>query len=346
MKKFSIFLITFLSVCTTLCAKITLPEIISDNMVLQQDTEIKLWGKATPNSAVTVTPSWNNRKYQTQADTNGNWLVKVQTPAATFSPQTITVSDDESVTLGNILIGEVWFASGQSNMEMPLNGFRNNPILNSNETIALSGENKGIRFATVSKTASYEPRETVEGTWKESNPENSPWFSATAYHFAVTLSRSLNVPVGIIVCAWGGSRVESWISREILTTYPDIDLSEKAIEATDSWRRPLVMYNGMVKPLTNYTIKGFFWYQGESNVGQHHNYAQRLADMVGLWRADWGLDELPFYYADIAPWMYNDGEEGISAALLREAQFKAQSLIPNSRMITTGVKFCLKEKDF
>ena len=329
-------LLSALFFASTLFAKITLPEILSDNMVLQQNTSVKIWGKSKANANIVVTPSWNNKKIQTKSDANGNWLTVLETPAGSFTKHSITLSDGETLTLNNILIGEVWLASGQSNMEMPLNGFWNNPIKDANETIALSGQNKGIRFATVPKTAAYTPQETVAGSWKESTPENAAWFSATAYHFAKMLYDVLDVPVGIIVSSWGGTKVEGWTNREILETYPDVDLDEKAIEALHPMSRPLLMYNAMIKPLTNYTIKGFIWYQGESNVGRNDVYAQRLANMVKLWRTDWGLGELPFYYAEIAPWIYGDGETGISAALLRETQFKAQSVIPNSGMITTN----------
>jgi sialate O-acetylesterase len=157
--------------------------------------------------------------------------------------------------LKNILIGEVWLASGQSNMEMPLNGFWNNPIFKANETIAMAGQNKGMRFVTIPKTAAMTPQETVKGTWKECNSENAPWFSATAYHFAQMLYRTLNVPVGIIVSSWGGTRVEGWFNREILESYPDIDLSEKAINELNPMARPMLMYNAMIHPLIHYTIK-------------------------------------------------------------------------------------------
>lgn len=317
-------------------ARPVLPEILSDNLVLQQNTSVALWGKAEAGRTIEVKPSWNGKTYRSKTDNRGNWLMKIETPEATFEPQSIVISDGESVTLDNVLIGEVWIASGQSNMEMPLNGFSNNPIKDANATIALSSQNKGIRFVTIPKTGAFEPQETVKGTWKVCNSENSPEFSATAYHFAATLSNSLNVPVGIISCSWGGSRVESWINREVLETYPDIDLSEKGLQAVENWKRPMVMYNGMFKPLTNYTIKGFIWYQGESNVGLHDTYAQRLADMVKIWREDRKSDDLPFYYVEIAPWIYGDGEMGINGALLREAQFKAQFLIPNSGMISSN----------
>ena len=336
MKNRLLTLILFAFIVGSLFAKITLPDILSDNMVLQQNTSVKLWGKATQNALVKVTTSWNNKIATVQADKNGNWLVKVQTPKATFTPQTITFSDGEKTLLTNILIGEVWLASGQSNMEMPLGGYWNCPVKNANETIAKSSKNKGIRFATVPKTPAYEPQETTPGKWKECNPNNAPGFSATAYYFAQTMYDVLEIPVGIIVCSWGGSRVESWLNREILETYPDIDLTKKGIEVCEEWKRPLLMYNGMLKPLTNYTIKGFIWYQGESNVGQHSVYAQRLATMVQLWRDNWGQGNLPFYFVELAPWIYGDGEQGTSGALLREAQFKAQSIIPNSGMVCTN----------
>jgi len=336
MKHLSIILTLFLFATSTLFAKVTLPEIMSDNMVLQQNAKVKIWGKSKANANITVTPSWSNEKTQTKSDKNGNWTAVLETPAGSFTKHTLTISDGEPVTLNNVLIGEVWLASGQSNMEMPLNGFRNNPIMDANETIALSGKNKGIRFVTIPKTAAMTPQETVAGSWKESTPENAAWFSATAYHFAKMLYDVLDVPVGVIVSSWGGTRVEGWTSREILESYSDVDLSEKAIEALHPMSRPLLMYNAMIKPLTNYTIKGFIWYQGESNVGRHDVYAQRLANMVKLWRNDWGLGELPFYYVEIAPWVYGDGETGTSSAYLREAQFKAQSIIPNSGMISTN----------
>ena len=335
--KNKLFILVILSfVAGSAFAKVTLPDILSDNMVLQQSTGVKLWGKASPNATVKVQPSWVKMTTTVKTDSKGNWQTTIQTPAATFSHQTLTFSDGEVLTLKNILIGEVWLASGQSNMEMPLNGFWNCPVKGANETIALSGQNKGIRFATVPKTPAYEPQETVAGKWMESNPNNAPWFSATAYHFAQTLYHSLDVPVGIIVCSWGGSRVESWTNRQILETYPDIDLTKKGIEDVQDWKRPLLMYNGMLKPLNNFTIKGFIWYQGESNVGKHTDYPTRFAAMVELWRKDWGLGNLPFYYAEIAPWIYGDGELGTSGALLREAQFKSQFIIPNSGMISTN----------
>jgi len=151
MKHLSIILILLLFATSTLFAKVTLPEIMSDNMVLQQNAKVKIWGKSKANANITVTSSWSNVKTQTKSDKNGNWIAVLETPAGGFTKHTLTISDGEPVTLNNILIGEVWLASGQSNMEMPLNGFWNNPVKDANKTIALSGNNKGIRFVTIPK---------------------------------------------------------------------------------------------------------------------------------------------------------------------------------------------------
>lgn len=151
------------------------------------------------------------------------------------------------------------------------------------------------------------------------------------------MNQVLDIPIGIINCSWGGSMVEGWLPREIVSQYPDIDLKRdiRKEDGHDWWHylSPTLMYNGMLKPLQNYTIKGFLWYQGESNVGKHKTYAERLKTMVELWRKEWGLGELPFYYVEIAPF---NSTETTGCALLREAQFQAQSIIPNSGMISTN----------
>ena len=262
-------------------------------------------------------------------------LLAVETPAAGYTPYEITFDDGEKTTLKNILIGEVWLASGQSNMEMPLKGFAGCCIMNGADDIIASAENKGVRMFTVPKHQTYEPQTDCKGSWNISSIETAPDFSATAYYFATSLSRALRIPVGIICSAYGGSTVEGWISRELLENYPDISLNPDSIERLHPMLRPMLMYNAMLKPLQNYTIKGFIWYQGESNVGRHETYAERLADMVQLWRKEWGLGELPFYFAEIAPYAYG-GTQQEKAAYLREAQFRAQSLIPNSGMISTN----------
>ncbi|MCD8312716.1 MAG: sialate O-acetylesterase [Bacteroidales bacterium] len=346
MKKNLIFSIITAAVAATIGtqaqAKVTLPDIISDNMVLQQSTSANLWGKAAPNSEVTVTVSWSDRTYGCTADSEGRWIVKVDTPAASYEPQSLTISDGEdSVTLSNILIGEVWFCSGQSNMEMPLDGFRDCPVEHSAEIIATSGKWKGIRVATVPKTPALEPQEETPGKWKVSSPENAPEFSATGYTFAMMLNSVLDIPVGIINCSWGGASVEGWSPRELLDTYPDIDVDAtfKDFEIPEygwqwSYTFPMIMYNGMLHPLRNYTIKGFLWYQGCANVGAHETYPDRLNNMVTWWRNLWQEGDIPFYIVEIAPWNY--GGDGLQGARFRECQMKASQLITNSGIVCTN----------
>lgn len=321
----------------TMQAKITLPDILSDNMVLQQQTEARLWGWATPNATITIKTSWSNKTHQTKADKNGKWITTVPTPEASYTAYTIEISDGTPVTLNNVLIGETWLCSGQSNMEMPLAGFDNCPIEGANKEIALASQWKGIRVATIERDGQTEPADRCKGKWETCCPANAPRFSATAFFFAQMINKVLDIPVGIINCSWGGSSVEGWLPREIVSTYPDIDLKRDMRRVQPGnwwhWMSPTIMYNGMLKPLQNYTIKGFLWYQGEANVGKHQTYAERLKTLVELWRKEWGLGKLPFYFVETAPF---DTNAGIERALLREAQHKAESLIPNSAMVSTN----------
>jgi sialate O-acetylesterase len=319
-------------------AELTLPEIIGDNMMVQQRTNAKLWGWASPGKVVTVTTSWTGKEsVKATADNSGRWELTVPTGEATFTPQTITVSGDGStININNVLIGEVWFCSGQSNMEMPLRGFWTQPVEGAAQAIAYSGKYPGIRVATVPKTASYEVQERVPGKWVECNPANAAGFSATAYFFARSLTDIMNVPVGIIVCAYGGSKVEGWETREQIDAYPEWDVDkDKADTTLQDWERINVMYNAMLHPLAGYTIKGFLWNQGESNVGRHDTYPQHFADMVRQWRAEWGMGELPIYQVEIPGWNYGN-PDAIDAALLREAQHKAAALVPNCDIVSTA----------
>lgn len=318
-----------------LSATVKLPEILSDHLVLQQQSMVKLWGQATAGSTVTIHTSWDDKDHTCRADQDGRWLTQVYTPQASYATHNIRFSDGqgEATTLKDILIGEVWFCSGQSNMQMPLNGYRNCPVDNSNELIALSGQYKGVRVATIQLTGAETPQEEVKGIWRTSCPKNASNFSATAYTYAMMVNRVLDVPVGIISCAWGGSHVEGWLPREIVATYPDIDLEKRLIRNDDggwNWMSVIVMYNGMLHPLRNYTIKGFLWYQGESNVGADTTYAARLKTMVDLWRKEWGQGDIPFYQVEIAPFEYESYRD---AARLRTAQHEAAKIIPNCDIV-------------
>ena len=228
-------------------------------MVLQQQSLCRLWGKATPGKSLTVTTSWNNRKYKTIASENGEWLVEVNTPKA-GGPYKITFDDGEKTILDNILIGEVWICSGQSNMEMPVQGFLGQPTNNSLETIAKAGNYPNIRFISLPQTDSTQPLSDCDATWKVSNSENIPTLSANAYFFAKMLNETLHVPVGIIVSCWGGSSIESWMSPEALQSVDGWD--RKQAEARKKiQQRPSLLYNGMITPINKFSAKGFLWSQ-------------------------------------------------------------------------------------
>ena len=308
-------------------AKVKLPPLLSDNMVLQQKSNVRIWGKATPNSTVVVTPSWANKEVKTHADEKGCWELQITTPAASFEEYTLTLTDGEqSVTLQHLLIGEVWLCAGQSNMVMPLNGFDYCPISDSNNVIADAPNHPGIRMVTIKPTVKLSPQEYAEGSWQQPTTENAPKFSAAAYHYALTLQRTLQIPIGVITCAWGGSRVEGWLPKEILQTYKDEDLTLIGSDKTPVYLQSMLMYNGILYPCHKYTIKGFIWYQGESNVRSSRTYAERLATMVKHWRSIWKQGDLPFYYVETVPFACEYKEDGYIGALLREAQQKALSL--------------------
>lgn len=334
MKKMLLFMLV-LSVSVAQ-AKVMLPSLLGDNMVLQQRTSVKLWGKAAPGSSIRITPSWSGQTVRCQTDAQGRWLATIDTPQGGYTPYEIVFDDGEPLTLKNVLIGEVWLASGQSNMEQTLYRYEECPIENAEDEIINASSEKGIRMFNVPNIRKYEPQEECGGNWMVPGMDVAPRFSATAWFFAKSLTRALNVPVGMVVAAAGGSMIESWMDKATVENYPDIPTDKEGIEKMAGWLRPLGLYYAMFHPLKNYRFKGILWYQGCSNVGKHDTYAQRMVDLVKLWRRDLNQGELPFYYVELAPFAHNGKPESIDGALLREAQFKAQSLIPNSAMISTN----------
>ncbi len=319
-------------------AKVKLPHLIGDNMVLQQQSDARLWGKAEPGKTVKVTVSWNSETYSAKADRQGNWKLSVRTPEASYTPLSITFDDGEPTTLKNILSGEVWVGAGQSNMEMPVKGFDDCPIDNYNETVADAVNSKGVHYVKIPSVMSMTPLEDADCEWKVCSPTTVPNASATAYFFARMVNRTLDIPVGIIEANKGGTRVESWLTEENLRRHTDelIDSLENVKKYPMDFMRPLVWGNGTFNPILNYTVKGILFYQGCSNVDDHRaSYASRLALLVKQWREQFGLGEIPFYYVQIAPYIQGDVNK-TNSALLREQQYKALSLIPNSDMICTN----------
>lgn len=303
-------------------------------MVLQQGTDVRIWGESTPGAQVDISPSWSGLVYSTITDSNGLFDTKIHTPVGSYEAYTITITDGNPVVLENVLIGEVWLASGQSNMEIPLNGYTNCPIRKAAYLIADAANHPNIRGVSIEHTVQLTPQPYARGRWQVPTPNTAQWFSAAGYQYALYLERVLNVPVGIIACAWGGSRIEGWLPREILETYPDENLSTAADPDFQEYYKPLIMYNALLFPTSKYTIKGFLWYQGESNQDKPDTYAERLVTLVSHWRSLWGLGDIPFYFVELAP--YNYWMNGPSAGIFREVQFKAQFLIKNSGIICTN----------
>jgi len=314
--------------------------LIGDNMVLQQNATVRIWGYSSPKASVTVSASWS-ASATTRADSEGHWEVQLKTPKATFTPQTLKArSGNESIQADNILIGEVWICSGQSNMEMSLGGGFGTPVENSLEEIALSSQYKGVRHITVNKATTLEPAYDAEGTWKTANPNDAPRFSAVAYFFASRLSKALDVPVGVINASWGGSMISPWMSRESLGDYPKVNMSDATDDSINAMFKPFVMYNGMFKPVSKFAANGIIWYQGESNVSTRvEDYASMLETMVKTWRGDIGRGDIPFLVVELPPYDYEDGQYGLQdehGPLIREQQFIASKAIPNCGLVGTN----------
>lgn len=317
-------------------AEVRMPAFFSDNMVLQQNTDAKMWGTAKASSTVTVAPGWTSEVYKTTASKDGKWKISFPTPAA-GGPYTVTVSDGSAVTLDNVMLGEVWICSGQSNMEMPMKGFKNQPVDGANMA-TLKSRNPDIRLFTVKRNSSTVPVDDVTGSWAEASPESVRNFSATAYFFGRQIEELLNVPVGLIVTAWGGSACEAWMNDEMLSAFPEAAEKIPAVNGKipSKNRTPSVLFKGMLNPLIGLAIQGVIWYQGEDNWNRAHTYTDMFSTMIKGWRNLWNQGEFPFYYCQIAPYDYaiitEPGKEIINSAYLREAQARVEHLVPNTGM--------------
>ncbi len=332
MKTKSILLVIFLSCALLVRAEIKVASILGDNMVLQRNTEVKIWGNAKPGEKLTILTGWDKKQTPAACNEKGEWTAKVKTAEA-GGPYEITVSTaKEKVILKNILLGEVWLCSGQSNMEMPIAGFKDQPINGSND-ILVDADNNSIRLFTVKKNAIATLQDTVSGKWEVASAITVARFSAVGYFFANQLQKKLKVPVGIINSSWGGTRIEPWMNKESITQYPEA-YTRSTQEKVAVNQRATNLYNGMIFPIINFAIKGAIWYQGESNIGDYKEYAALMAGMVSGWRKDFGVGEFPFYFVQIAPYFYNNSK-AINSALQRDEQLAAMTLIPNSGMVST-----------
>ena len=325
---------------TTVHAQLKLPVLFSDNMILQQQSDVAVWGWDSPLKKISVSTSWNNKIYTVQVNADGKWKLKIKTIAA-GGPYSIEIKDNQtSKKINNVLLGEVWLCSGQSNMEMPVKGFKDSPVWGSNEAI-LRSANPNIRLIKIPRSSKISPQDTARAAmWQEANPESVANFSATGYYFGKLLQQILgNTPIGLINVSYGGSKVEAWMNRESLEEFTDIRLPKPADSVKAGNQTPTGLFNGMLNPVIGYTIKGCIWYQGESNYDQPVQYQSLFTAMVKEWRALWQQGEFPFYFTQIAPFNYaslphyHSGGK-YNSAYLRDAQRKSLKTIPDAGMVS------------
>jgi sialate O-acetylesterase len=337
MKFFKIFcIVLFLIITIQSEAKVRLPSLFSDNMVLQQKNDVNIWGWSDAGQEIIISPSWNGKTYTATANIDGEWKILLPTPEA-GGPYEISISDEQEIILKNVLIGEVWLCAGQSNMEMPMKGFMGQPVLGSNDDI-LRSSNPNIRFISVPRSCKTIPQDDFEGQWLKAEPKTVTNFSATAYYFGRLLNEILDIPVGMVEVSYGGSCVEAWMSKETSGPFEEADIPGPTDSIGIFNRTPTALFNGMLSPVIGFGIKGAIWYQGETNHINPDEYLERFPAMVKEWRSLWQIGDFPFYYAQIAPFDYSGNKtkeehlEKYNSAYLRESQLKALDEIPNSGM--------------
>ncbi len=330
-------LLIILNIQLSVQAQVKLPALVSDNMVLQQNTKVNLWGWASPNEKINIRLGWQNTPIEITADSEGNWKVAVDTPQGSKTAYSIKIDATNKIVLNNILIGEVWICSGQSNMFFPVGkeeGTWKTGVKNYEEEI-VNANYPTIRLFTVLTNVSPKPLNDVTGSWAACSPNTIKSFSAVAYFFGRDLYQKLKIPIGLISTSWGGTKAEAWTSQNVLESNTDFlpileedakneKLYQEKLEtyysnlrneqsANNSLKTELkkpkkeanktsyVLYNAMLYPLINYTMKGVIWYQGESNSGKANLYQTLFPAMVRNWRDDWKQGDFPFYYVQIAP---------------------------------------------
>ncbi|MBL7697451.1 MAG: sialate O-acetylesterase [Chitinophagaceae bacterium] len=322
------FIVLFICIGSFLSAnaQLRLPAVLSSGMVLQQKDSVTLWGWTYPGAKVSVTTGWNNATTTTNATNGAIWSMKVLTPSA-GGPYDITIESGETIRLNDVLIGEVWVCSGQSNMEWSYNAGEKD-LRNEMDAV----KNPNIRFFHVPKTTSAYPQDDVRAKWTPCDSNTVKNFTAVGYFFGKRLNDSLKVPVGLINSSWGGTPAEVWTPAERIENDSELlAASDKLNKTSTGW--PWLQgctYNAMIAPLSNFRIAGAIWYQGESNVRSNSTYEKLLTTMIDSWRKTFKKN-IPFYYVQIAPYDYGDSSN-INGALLQEAQTKAMTY-PNVGMV-------------
>jgi len=315
MKKLTFLSLAFFAVFAA-SAQVLLPKVITNNMVLQRGKSVAIWGTATAGEKISVT--FDNQTHTAVTDTAGNWQVKLSAMEASAEPRKMIITGSNTIELENILVGEVWLCSGQSNMEYPLDRrLKKYTASKRSEDLAekeLKSSNKNplIRYLYVEKKLT--PTLATDG-WKDTNDTTVRYISAAGYFFAKELADKLKVPVGIISTSWGGTRVEQWTPT---TAYQQSPLFKDSLVGKTNFKIdgmvPGKMFEGMVKPIIPYTIKGFIWYQGESNLMIHDTttFVAKTRLLLDTWRGLWNDSSLPFYCVQIAPYNYTKRKDKLA----------------------------------
>lgn len=313
---------------------LTLPSVVGSNMVLQHSTTVNIWGWAKPKAKVTIACDWvAGKPVKVKADAEGFWILPVQTLAAGYEPHTITISCKKEVkVLENVVFGEVWLCSGQSNMEWPV---RKTPDMKGD----LKAEaNNNLRLYCTGRTAAATPQNEVPAQkkhktqWSVCNPKSLANFSAVGYGFGKELQEALNVPVGLIDASYGGTAIEGWLGAEYLLNNPKAAATASKVRSKKWKSRISTLHNANIYPIRHTSIAGVIWYQGCSNVSSCGTYQNMLSHLVKSWREEFRNPEMPFYIVEIAPHTYG----GINGARLREAQARVAARTANCELVVTN----------
>ena len=328
-------LLSFLAAAlSTVASAVTIPSVLSDGMVLEQNTTVKLWGWAKPYERITVKTSWDGKEYTADPTPDANWSVEVQTPAGSKTSFSVEISGYNSIKINDVLIGEVILCSGQSNME-----FNSTWSMWDNyapkDSLLRQATQDDIRMFRVDYRTSTTPNHDASGHWVHTTPANAANFTVIGYVLACKLNAELGVPVGIVDSSWGGTPVESWTDKAIFDASEHLTKINNRLNEV-SWGpvRPGLIYNAMIAPLANYRFRAVAWYQGEQNCENADAYCELLQTLVKNWRSVFYKGEnLPFVFAQIAPYHYDD--PGM-AVVVRDQQRLAASKIDNSGLVVVG----------
>ena len=305
---------------------VSLPAVINSHMVLQRDMPVPIWGWGEAGETVTV--SFAGQKKETTVGTNGEWMIKLGKLKANASPSTLTIQGNNEIKLENVLVGEVWLCSGQSNMEWHVR-----QCANPDEEIAAANYPNIRLFDVPGHTIHPVPQRKGQGNWNVCSPASIPNFSATGYYFGRRLHKELDIPVGLIGANWGGTRIEPWTTPDGFASVPELSAQAKEVAAYNPKtkvkpHKPSAIYNSMVHPLTPYALRGAIWYQGESNGKEGITYYQKKHALVNGWRKAFQNPNLGFYWVQLCnfqkPGTTPGGGDGW--AKLREAQTRALDL--------------------